>query len=59
MKGIIKIRVETSENLIKVAMSKFNKTKVVLRNINQARSLATEIKGEKRGEGRGGGEESK
>ena len=40
-------------------MSKFNKTKVVLRNINQDRSLATEIKGEKRGEGRGGGEESK
>ena len=59
MKGIIKIRVETSENLINVAMSKFNKTKVVLRNINQDRSLATEIKGGKRGEGRGGGEESK
>ena len=38
MKGIIKIRAETSENLIKVAMSKFNKTKVVLRNINQDRS---------------------
>ena len=47
MKGIIKIRAETSENLIKVAMSKFNKTKVVLRNINQDRSLATEIKGKK------------
>ena len=59
MKGIIKIRAETSENSIKVAMSKLNKTKVVLSNINQDRSLATEIKGEKRGEGRVGGEESK